>query len=119
MAVNTEKGITIHRHGCPNLKNLLNKPGKSSNVVWDKSDDSEYLSALTLVLKNEPGVLADISKIISSNESNIQDVKTKTLDENFIELAIKINVKDLSHLSLIQNQLKRNKTVTNIYRQLT
>ena len=71
------------------------------------------------MLKNEPGVLADISKIISSNESNIQDVKTKTLDENFIELAIKINVKDLSHLSLIQNQLKRNKTVTNIYRQLT
>ena len=71
------------------------------------------------MLKNEPGVLADISKIISSNESNIQDVKTKTLDENFIELAIKINVKDLSHLSLIQNQLKRNKTVTSIDRQLT
>ena len=65
------------------------------------------------------GVLADISKIISSNESNIQDVKTKTLDENFIELAIKINVKDLSHLSLIQSQLKRNKTVTSIDRQLT
>ena len=54
-----------------------------------------------------------------ANESNIQDVKTKTLDENFIELAIKINVKDLSHLTLIQNQLKRNKTVTNIDRQLT
>lgn len=119
LAVNTEKGITIHRHGCPNLKNLLNKPGKSSNVIWDKSDGSEYLSSLTLILKNEPGVLADISKIISSNESNIQDVKTKTLDENFIELAIKINVKDLSHLSLIQSQLKRNKTVTNIDRQLT
>ena len=119
LAVNTEKGITIHRHGCPNLKNLLNKPGKSSNVIWDKSDDSEYLSSLILVLKNEPGVLADISKIISSNESNIQDVKTKTLDENFIELAIKINVKDLSHLSLIQSQLKRNRTVTNIDRQLT
>ena len=101
------------------LKNLLNKPGKSSNVIWDKSDDSEYLSSLILVLKNEPGVLADISKIISSNESNIQDVKTKTLDENFAELSIKINVKDLSHLSLIQEQLKRNRCVTNIERQLT
>ena len=119
LAVNTEKGITIHRHGCPNLKNLLNKPGKSSNVIWDKSDGSEYLSSLSLILKNEPGVLADISTIISTNESNIQDVKTKTLDENFIELSIKINVKDLSHLSLIQSQLKRNKTVTNIERQLT
>ena len=62
LAVNTEKGITIHRHGCPNLKNLLNKPGKSSNVIWDKSDGSEYLSSLSLILKNEPGVLADISQ---------------------------------------------------------
>ena len=70
-------------------------------------------------LVNEPGALADVSKIISSNESNIQSVLTKTLDENFIELTVKILVKDIEHLDTINSKLMKNKTVTNIERKLT
>ena len=70
-------------------------------------------------LVNEPGALADVSKIISSNESNIQSVLTKTLDENFIELTVKILVRDIEHLDTINSKLMKNKTVTNIERKLT
>ena len=66
---------------------------------------------------NEPGALADVSKIISNNESNIQSVLTKTLDENFIELTVKILVRDIDHLNTINSRLIRNKTVTNIERK--
>mgnify|MGYP005709250807 FL=1 len=69
-------------------------------------------------LVNEPGALADVSKIISSNESNIQSVLTKTLDENFIELTVKILVRDIEHLDTINSKLIKNKTVTNIERKL-
>ena len=117
LAVHNEAGITIHRNECQNLKNFLNKPGKCSDVLWEKSDDSEFLTSLILTLKNEPGALADISKIISKNDSNIQSVTTKTLDENFTELTAKLVVKDTDHLELIKSQLKNNKTVTNIERQ--
>ena len=117
LAVHNEAGITIHRNECQNLKNFLNKPGKCSDVLWEKSDDSEFLTSLILILKNEPGALADISKIISKNDSNIQSVTTKTLDENFTELTAKLAVKDTDHLELIKSQLKNNKTVTNIERQ--
>ena len=119
LAVHNESGITIHRNECQNLKNFLNKPGKCSDVLWEKSDDSEFLTSLILTLKNEPGALADISKIISKNDSNIQSVATKTLDENFTELTAKLIVKDIQHLELIKSQLKNNKTVTNIERQQT
>ena len=68
-------------------------------------------------LVNEPGALADVSKIISSNESNIQSVLTKTLDENFIELTVKILVRDIDHLNTINSKLIKNKTVTNIERK--
>ena len=116
LAVHNESGITIHRNECQNLKNFLNKPGKCSDVLWEKSDDSEFLTSLVLTLKNEPGALADISKIISKNDSNIQSVTTKTLDENFTELTAKLAVKDIKHLELIKSQLKNNKTVTSIER---
>ena len=72
-----------------------------------------------MTLVNEPGALADVSKIISSNESNIQSVLTKTLDENFIELTVKILVRDIEHLDTINSKLMKNKTVTNIERKLT
>ena len=80
--------------------------------------DSEFLTSLTLTLKNEPAALADISKIISKNDSNIQSVATKMLDENFTELTAKMIVRDNEHLELIKAQLKNNRTVTNIERQL-
>ena len=51
LAVHNEAGITIHRNECQNLKNFLNKPGKCSDVLWEKSDDSEFLTSLILTLK--------------------------------------------------------------------
>ena len=119
LAVHNELGITIHRANCENLKGFLNTPGRCSNINWEKNDDSEYLAALTMNLVNEPGALADVSKIISNNESNIQSVLTKTLDENFIELTLKILVRDIEHLNTINSKLIKNKTVTNIERKLT
>jgi (p)ppGpp synthase/HD superfamily hydrolase len=44
---------------------------------------------------------------------------TKTLDENFIELTVKILVRDIEHLDTINSKLMKNKTVTNIERKLT
>ena len=86
---------------------------------WEKEENAEYLAALTMNLVNEPGALADVSKIISNNGSNIQSVLTKNLDENFIELTAKILVKDIKHLELINQKLIKNKTVTSIERKLT
>jgi len=117
LAVHNESGITIHRSECQNLQSFLNKPGKCSNVLWEKEDGSNFLTSLLITIKNEPGVLADISKLIAGASSNIESVSTKTLDENFVELNIKTSVKDLDHLDLIFAKLKNNKTVTKILRQ--
>jgi guanosine-3',5'-bis(diphosphate) 3'-pyrophosphohydrolase len=119
LAVHNELGITLHRDQCENLKGFLNTPGRCSNIIWEKEEEAEYLAALTMNLVNEPGALADVSKIISNNGSNIQSVLTKNLDENFIELTAKILVKDIKHLELINQKLIKNKTVTSIERKLT
>ena len=76
LAVHNELGITIHRDKCENLRGFLNTPGRCSNIIWEKNEDAEYLAALTMNLVNEPGALADVSKIISNNGSNIQSVLT-------------------------------------------
>ncbi len=117
LAVHNELGITIHRNECANLKNFLNKPGRCSNIIWDKDEESEFMTSLVMNLVNEPGALADVSKIISNNDSNIQSVLTKTLDENFIELTVKILVKDIKHLDIINSKLIKSKTVSSISRE--
>ena len=101
-----------------NLKFLINKQGSCSDVIWEQDPDAEFTSTLKLTLRNEPGVLAEISKIISQNDSNIQGVATQQLDENFIELNIKYTVKNTKHLSKITNLLRKNKTVTEVKRRM-
>ena len=118
LAVHNELGISVHRNGCKNLKFLINKQGSCSDVIWEQDPDAEFTSTLKLTLKNEPGVLAEISKIISQNDSNIQGVATQQLDENFIELNIKYTVKNTKHLSKITNLLRKNKTVTEVKRRM-
>ncbi len=117
LAVHNEMGITIHRDGCSNLKSFMNKPGRCSNIVWEDNDKSEFLAPLIMILRNEPGALADVSRIISKNESNIQSVLTKILDENFMELSAKILVKDTKHLNAINRKLMKSKTVSSVTRQ--
>ena len=51
LAIHTETGITIHRNECNSLHGLLNKSGRYSNVVWEKSKSSEFLSALNITMK--------------------------------------------------------------------
>tara|TARA_E500000075_G_C6997287_1_gene328177 strand:+ start:460 stop:2607 length:2148 start_codon:yes stop_codon:yes gene_type:complete len=117
LALHTETGISIHRNECKNLHGFLNKPGKCSNVVWEKEEASEFLSSLNITLKNEPGVLADIAKLISQNNSNIESVASNHLDENFVEINIRVLVSDLIHLNKIIEKLQNHKRVTNVLRQ--
>ena len=116
LAIHTETGITIHRNECNNLHGLLNKSGRYSNVVWEKSKSSEFLSALNITMKNEPGVLADITKLISENNTNIESVSSRHLDENFVEINLRALVYDLNHLNLIIESLDNHKMVTSVSR---
>ena len=117
-ALHTELGITIHRSECLNLQTYLNKPGRCSDVIWENEKDSEFISSLHITVKNEPGVLADISKIISSNNSNIDKVFSKNLDENFTDINVRVIVKDLEHLNFLIKQLKTYKNATDVVRKM-
>ena len=72
---------------------------------------------MNITLKNEPGVLADITKLISQNNSNIESVASNHLDENFVEINIRVLVSDLMHLNKIIEKLQNHKRVTNVLRQ--
>ncbi len=85
-------------------------------MVWEKSKSSEFLSALNITMKNEPGVLADITKLISENNTNIESVSSRHLDENFVEINLRALVYDLNHLSLIIESLDNHKMVTSVSR---
>ena len=96
----------------------MNKPGRCSDVIWENERDSEFISSLHITVKNEPGVLADISKIISSNNSNIDKVFSKNLDENFTDINVRVIVKDLENLNFLIKKLKTYKNATDVVRKM-
>ena len=56
-------------------------------------DGSFHKGSLVTVLSNEPGSLADVTKIISSNEGNISNIQVVSRDLDFYKFNIDLEVR--------------------------
>ena len=70
-----EKGITIHALDCFALEKFNDTPEMWQEVSWDTESDKFHRGSLVAVLANEPGSLADVTKIISLNNGNISNIQ--------------------------------------------
>ena len=66
--VTTGKGITVHALDCFALEKFNDMPEVWLEISWDREGESFHKGSLVTVLSNEPGSLADVTKIISIND---------------------------------------------------
>lgn len=65
------RGVTVHRLGCPNLRD----PGLSDRqieVTWDASPDQVFRVKLVIQAADRKNLLSEISHVISQTGANIQ-----------------------------------------------
>ncbi len=72
--ITTGKGITVHRVDCSVLEKFNNMPELWLEIEWNKDGPSRVTGRLIVVLLNEPGSLASITKLISQYEGNISNI---------------------------------------------
>ena len=66
--VTTGKGITVHALDCFSLEKFHEMPEMWLEIAWEREGEAFHKGNLVAVLANEPGSLADVTKIISVNE---------------------------------------------------
>ena len=114
--VTTGKGVTVHALDCFALEKFNDMPEKWLEISWDREGESFHRGSLVTVLSNEPGSLADVTKIISLNYGNISNIQVVSRDLDYYKFNIDLEVRNLNHLNQIIVALRLSQFVESVQR---
>ncbi len=115
--VTSGKGITVHSLDCFSLEKFHDVPERWLDISWERDKDIFYRGKLITVLLNEPGSLADVTRVISSINGNISNIQVINRDINFYKFTIDLEVENISHLNEIIAALRLSDYVESVERQ--
>jgi GTP pyrophosphokinase len=100
------RGVAVHSTSCPNVQNLLYEPERRIAVEWASSSAATFPVRLRILTEDRPGLLADITTVISEAQANIRNLESSGVDLHArIELAL--DVADRKQLERILTNIKR------------
>ena len=106
------KGISVHAMDCPNVQNLMYDAERRIEVEWKGPKYTFYPVRLSLLTTDRQGMLAEITAVISGDRSNIQNLETRTGDNQaFIDITV--DIVDKNHLEKIVSSLRK---IEGVYR---
>ena len=101
------RGISVHSTKCRNVENLLVNPERRIDVEWSEGvGEIMYPVRLSIATEDRTGVLAEITAAVSTLNSNIVDAQAKTVNSQFGEIRLTVEVRDMEHLKKIVGFLK-------------
>jgi RelA/SpoT family (p)ppGpp synthetase len=108
------EGVKVHRKGCVNIEQLRAKDeDRIIELAWSKSaEESDFIAGIKVEGEDKPGMLKEITSVISGyKNTNIRSVNIDTKDSIFYGV-ITVYVKNLDHLNVLIEKIKR---IPNIY----
>ncbi len=115
--VTTGKGVTIHTIDCETLTSFAETPERWLDVAWDANvDDSGHTGRISVIIANEPGSLGSLSTIIGKNEGNISNLKITNRSQDFFDIVVDIQVRDVRHLTNIVAALRATPVINSVER---
>lgn len=116
--VTTGKGVTIHTSDCETLDKFMDTPERWIDVAWTGTspDQPQHVARISLVVIHQPGTIAAITAIIARENANIINFKIKNRTQEFYEVNIDLDVKNLDHLMGIIAALRMSQRVLSVER---
>ena len=115
--VTTGKGVTIHTIDCDTLASFADTPERWIDVAWESAENSDgRVGRVALVVANEPGSLGALSTVIAKNAGNITNLKVTNRTQQFWEMLIDIEVRDVKHLTNIIAALRATPAINSVER---
>ena len=115
--ITTGKGVTIHTIDCETLKSYQDTPESWLDLAWDKESESElHAGRIALTVVNSPGSLGDLSSVIARHDGNISNLKITSRSNDFFEMAIDVEVRDVRHLTDVIAALRASPAVNTVER---
>ncbi len=112
------EGLTVHTADCSVGKRLLERDSERwMRVDWAEQPTRPFETAVSLLVKNGKGVLAQVASAVSQAEADIThiDMGQEPASET-TELKLLLSVRDRLHLAEVMRTLKRSHAVLRVAR---
>lgn len=115
--VTTGKGVAIHTIDCDQLEQFIEQPDRWLDVAWEEdATDVPRVGRLDVVIANEPGSLGNLTTVIGKSEGNIHNLKITNRSQDFFEMLVDVEVRDVKHLTNIMAALRACPSVSSVER---
>ena len=100
------RGVAVHSRTCPNVQNLLYQSERRIAVEWGGSNVATFPVELLIRAKDRPGLLADITAVISGAGSNIRTLESRP-DKQNARVEASLEITDKRQLESILANIRR------------
>src|SRR2546423_1019141 len=100
------RGVAVHTRTCPNVQNLLYQTERRIAVEWGGAGAATFQVQLLIRAKDRPGLLADITTVISGAGSNIHTLESRP-DRSNARIDASLEIADRRQLETILANIRK------------
>jgi guanosine-3',5'-bis(diphosphate) 3'-pyrophosphohydrolase len=116
------KGVAVHARSCPNVQNLLYESDRRVSVEWARPADetagrpATYPVRLTIYCDDRPGMLRELTAIISDEGTNIRNVDSRPGPNADAIVEFVVEIEDVRKLTRLVQGMRRVPGVRDVQR---
>lgn len=107
-------GVTVHRQDCPNVANM--EPERLISVHWEGEAEKPYEAGIFIIAKNEPGVIAETTAILSRNGINITTINMETQVDDRSRIHLTVEVANVGQLYQMIEDIRKLPAIMEVVR---
>ena len=111
-----ERGLVIHQERCKNILSVREDPQQCFPVNWGEPGGRTFNAQIKVIGKDEPGLLANLASVITSQETNIASIQTTEINTGMHEFVLDLEVTDRLHLSKILRKIRTLSSIVSVSR---
>ena len=104
-------GVSVHRADCPNAsperRSAPGQEGRWIKVSWGDDTLDSYPTSLEVICKDRRNLLLDISAALSTTNTFVSGLNSRSTEDNFAMIRLEIKVRDSAQLLSVMNKLNQ------------
>ena len=103
------QGVSVHQHSCPNAVRLEGlHPERFVRVSWSSEhSQAQYLVQIQTKALDRPGLLADLTKVMTEYRVNIVSASTVSTRDQVATARFSFHLAEMGHLNAVLAALRR------------
>jgi GTP pyrophosphokinase len=108
------RGVTVHSKECPKVMEI--DPARAIEVTWEQGTKAVHPVKLRVVCADKPGLLADISRTITTSDVDIRRASVTTTRDKRAICNFEVSVNDAGHLASLIKSIGKVRGVQSVER---